>query len=212
MISLDGYDGAMSILWQRRVFLGIAAALLVHVGCATRLSPIPSNVHPAETVAFGRILIVLTGPTTRAFPPELRFFELVGKETGERYRVDVHSADAAIVLKLPPDQYELSRILINEGAFQAMATPGPTFRVNEGGINYIGTWQFGVASPTYDRKVLFSLGGDIERASEDLFGKYPQLAERALFTELPMPADTVTRLYEVDPYPLFWWFRRHHTS
>ena len=185
---------------------------LVQSGCATRIPVVLSEVAATDTLAFGRVHVTLSGPTTRAYPPTLRFFEVVNETTGERFRVDVQSDDASLFLKLPPGEYELSRVVINEGAFQAASNPGPLFRVEPDQINYVGTWQFGVASPTYDRKVLLSVANEVEAASRELETRYPELRGRGILTRLPDPPESITRLYEVDPYPLIWWFRRHHTS
>lgn len=199
----------MRLLQGTAILLGCC---LVLAGCATRLGPVPKAVTGKETIAFGHIAARLTAPSTRAYPPEIRFLELFNRETDERFRIDVQAAESRLVLAVPPGTYELSRIMINEGAFQAMANPGPTFRVATGTVTYIGTWTFGIAAPTYDRKIALTVSDDLGEAKAELASRYPSLSTRSITTELPTPPDSVTRLYETDPYPLIWWFRRHHTT
>ncbi len=190
----------------------VAVVCLLNAGCATPIASVPLELHQDDTVAFGRVRVFLTGPTTRAFLPEMRFFELVSQETGNRYRIDIGSADAPMYLSLPPGKYELTRIMINEGAFQAMANPGPTFLVRPNRLNYVGTWQFEVSSPTYDRKVQLSAVMNLDKAIQDLRARYPKLSAAHVHALPLKPGSSVARLHEVDPYPLIWWFRRHHTS
>lgn len=133
-------------------------------------------------------------------------------DTGERFRIDVRAVDSKLFLKLPPGAYELSRIMINEGAFQSLATPGPTFNIEPRKVNYIGTWRVGIGSPTYNRKISVTIANDLSVASQDLLARYPRLSTPSITNQLPTPTESVTRLYETDPYPLIWWFRRHHTT
>lgn len=183
------------------------------LGCVTRMSAIPERALDQGTaVAIGRVVTVLTGPTTRWYAPELRFFEIVNSTTGRRIRVDVQSNDAWFVLPLPPGEYELSRIQISEGAFLSMAGLAPRFQVNESEMAYIGTWRFGVESPQYDRTVLLSVVAEDQAAVHQALASYPELNGRSVSTGLLKPSTVETRLYEVPPYPRFWWFRRHHTS
>lgn len=202
---------------RHRCGKGIRLALLLlvaawQVGCATRVAPTAPSLEPSDTVAFGRITVGLTGPTTRIYPPMVRFFELTNHDSGQRYRIDVKAVKSELFLKLPPGTYELSRIMINEGAFQSLANPGPTFTIEARKANYIGTWQVGVGSPTFNRRISVTVGDDLAAASQDLLARYPRLSTPSITSQLPTPTESVTRLYETEPYPLIWWFRRHHTT
>jgi len=199
---------------MRKDFLIVTLLGLVGLfGCVTSMSAIPERV-PAEdkAVAIGRVVTVLTGPTTRWYTPQLRFFEVVNSTTGERIRVDVQSDDAWFVLPLPAGEYELSRIQISEGAFLGMAGLEPRFQVNAGEVTYVGSWRFGVESPQYNRTVLLSAVAEDQAAVRQALARYPELNGRPVSTELLEPSTVETRLFEVPPYPRFWWFRRHHTS
>lgn len=204
-----GYAEVMRFL--QATALPVALGLLL-AGCATRVAPAASELKGNETIAFGRIAARLTAATTRAYIPEVRFFELIRHETGERFRVDVQAADAPLVLTLPPGTYELGRIMISEGGFQAMADLGPTFHVGADTVTYIGTWTFGIAAPTYDREIALTVSDELGQAREKLSSSYPALSARSITSALPSPQKSVTRLHETDPYPLIWWFRRHHTT
>lgn len=181
-------------------------------GCAARLGPFPPTLTGDETLAFGHVSTRLTAPSTRYFAPEIRFLELANQDTGERFRIDVQAAESSLVLALPPGTYELSRIMINEGAFQAMANPGPVFQLGAGTVTYVGTWTFGIAAPFYDRKLTLSVSDELGEATTELTARYPALSTRSIISGLPAPAESVTRLYETEPYPLIWYFRRHHTT
>jgi hypothetical protein len=165
-----------------------------------------------QSVALGRVITLLTGPTTRWFKPELRFFEVVSTSSHERFRIDVHSDDAWFVLPVPPGEYELSRLQIAEGAFLGTAGLEPKFRVAEGQVTYVGTWRLGIESPQYDRSVLLSAIAEPQTAVDEAVARYPSLHDRSVTTDLLNPSTVETRIYEVPPYPRFKWFRRHQTS
>jgi hypothetical protein len=190
------------------VFLLVCAV----TGCVTTMPALPESVSTDGAVVIGRAVTVLLGPTTRWFTPELRFFEVVNTVTHQRIRVDVNSEDAWFILPLPAGQYEVSRVQISEGAFLGMAGLKPQFRVVEGHITYIGTWRIGVESPQYNRTILLSAVTEAEPAVRNALATYPALDGRPIATQLLTPSTIETRLYEVPPYPRFWWFRRHHTS
>ncbi|MFQ5991580.1 MAG: hypothetical protein ACE5NA_03995, partial [Nitrospiraceae bacterium] len=158
-----------------------------------------------------RVQTALAGPTTRVYLPELRFIEVYNRTTGGRYRVDVESTDELFFLKLPPGEYEVNRIMIHEGAFQAMANLAPTFQVSGEALNYIGTWRFGVDSPQYGRMVVVTVVSELDQAAAEAIARYPGWSGHPILTQLPEPAISESRLYEVPPYPRIWWFRRHHT-
>ncbi len=193
----------------RVVPLFLSALML---GCATKLATIAPALEASDSVAFGRITVGLSGPTTRIYPPMVRFFELTNHDSGERFRIDVLDDDSDLFLKLPPGSYELSRIMINEGAFQSLANPGPMFKVEPRKANYVGTWRVGVGSPTFNRKISVTIADDLSVASQELLSRYPRLSMPSITNQLPTPTESVTRLYETEPYPLIWWFRRHHTT
>ncbi len=195
--------------------LSLALVLVLsawQLGCATRVAPAAGSLEPSDSVAFGRIEVGLTGPTTRIYPPMVRFFELTNRDSGKRFRVDVQAVDSELFLKLPPGTYELNRLMINEGAFQSLANPGPTFSIEPQRANYVGTWRVGVGSPNFNRQISVTIANELPAASEALLSRYPRLSSPSIISQLPTPTESVTRLYETEPYPLIWWFRRHHTT
>ena len=194
---------------------GIVIAVVIGyalLGCAIMLTPLPDSVPSGQSIALGRVITLLTGPTTRWFTPELRFFEVVNTSSQERFRVDVNSDDTWFVLPVPPGEYELSRLQIAEGAFLGTAGLEPTFRVAEGQVTYIGTWRLGIESPQYDRSVLLSAIEEPQSVVAEAIAQYPSLHDRSVTTDLLTPSTVETRIYEVPPYPRFKWFRRHQTS
>jgi hypothetical protein len=159
-------------------------------------------------VVLGRVQIVLTAPSPRWYAPEVRFFELRNRATEERSRVDIASTDELFVLSLPPGEYELTRVQINEGPFLAMADLGASFSVNPDGVTYLGTWRFMVDSPRTQRMVILTVVPEQAKAQRQLTTQYPGLAGRPFVTVLPTPATSETRLYAVAPYPRYRYFRR----
>lgn len=192
--------------------------LLTVIGCTTTLPALPESSELSRSVSYdgalvvGRAMTVLTGPTTRAYVPELRFFELINTATQDRIRIEIESDDRWFILPLPPGDYELSRLQVSEGGFLATAALNPGFKVADGQITYVGTWRFGIESPQYDRSVLLSAVTESEDAVRRALAPYGSLKDRPFLTDLLNPATVETRLYEVPPYPRYWWFRRHHTS
>jgi hypothetical protein len=161
----------------------------------------------------GRTFTILTGPTNRWYEPQVKFFELVRRETDERVRVDIESGDKHFLVTLPAGEYELTRVQINEGPFLAMADLHASFEVTGGGITYLGTWRFGVDSPRHGRMVVVSAVNDQDdRAAAELAttDRYPAQAGVPFRTVLPTPASFQSRLYEVSSYPrVDQYFRRH---
>ena len=127
--------------------------LLALIGCTTTLPPVPNLSELSEplpldrAVVVGHVMTVLIGPTTRWYPPELRFFELTNTTTQDRIRIHIESKDRWFILPLPPGDYELSRLQISEGGFLAMAGLSPGFTATEGRVIYVGTWRMGIESP-----------------------------------------------------------------
>ncbi|MFM8551050.1 MAG: hypothetical protein ACKOCD_01855 [Nitrospiraceae bacterium] len=164
-------------------------------------------------IVFGRATTVLTAQSGRRYQPKVRFFELVRTDTGQRYRVDLQSADKQFALELPTGQYNLRRVQVSEGPFLSMADLDITFDVGTDPMVYVGTWRFGIDSPRYDRRVLVSVIQDEEsraEAAEPVLTRYPDLVGRSVATSLLTPPSAESRLHEVMPYPNYpRYYRRH---
>ena len=215
-----------AVSWPHRVFglstvktrklLG-ALILCTLPGCTSTLPALPdvsslSEPYRDGTVVTGHVMTVLMGPTTRWYPPELRFFELVNSVTHDHIRVDVGNSDGWFILALPAGDYEVSRLQISEGAFLSMAGMNSRFSAIDNQVTYVGTWRLGVESPQYDRSILLSVIAESEDIVRQALLPYQILQDRPLSTDILTPSTVETRLYEMPPYPRFWWFRRHHTS
>lgn len=197
---------------RKQGLVALLAAAFFIGGCATSLPVVTEETDSREGTVVGRAQAVLTGPTTRYFEPEVRFFEVVHQASNERFRVDVKSENQVFVLNVPPGDYTLTRVQINEGPFLGTATPSPpSFHVDQGAITYVGTWRFGVDSPQTQRMVLISAVSEEEGIKKMLHDQYPNLAKQPLTVSLLKPAESETRLYENPPYPRVWFFRRNHT-
>lgn len=181
------------------------------LGCATDMAPLPASLSTDQTIVFGQVQASLTGPTTRWFTPQVRFFELMNLTTKERFRVDIESAESSFFLALPPGEYELVRLQINEGAFRSMTQLNSTFQVRRRELNYLGKWEVKIHPPTYLRLVDLSVETDLEDAKAEVLSLHPDLAGLPIKSQLPTPKDSETRLVEISPYPRVWWFCRHLT-
>lgn len=202
--------------WRNRVLGGLGlmtVGWLVVGGCASFPGPTKEYMGEQAPVVFGRATTVLLAQSGRRYQPQVRFFELVHKETGRRYRVDLQSSDKLFMLELPAGQYGLSRVQVSEGPFLSMAELDITFEVGADPIVYVGTWRFGIEAPRYERMVLLSVVPDAERQSEavePVLTQYPDLAGRSVATSLPSPPSAEFRLHEVMPYPNYpRYYRRH---
>lgn len=194
-------------------FLSLLSVIVLCVGCTTSLPAVPETSAAPTTVVVGRAITVLTGERRRIYPPEVRFIELVNRQTNERYQVEINSPDRRFVLPLPPGDYELNRVQISEGPFMSMADLSADFTIGREPITYVGTWRFGVESPGYFRKVAVSIVSDEEDrvdSVESATDHYPSLEHRPVVMALPDPATAEAKLWEVAPYPRYpRYFRRH---
>ena len=117
------------------------------------------------------------------------------------------------VLALPPGDYELIRVQINEGPFLSVAQLASGFSIGPHSITYLGTWRFGVDSPKYGRMVSISMVNDEQDLADivqTLALNDPSLDREVVTTVLPDPPQLQARLFEVMPYPRVpRYFRRH---
>jgi hypothetical protein len=202
----------MKRIW---VFQGglVGALVLSTSGCVTELPSLVNSDQVTGSLVVGRVLTVLTGETSRRYPPEVRFFELENQTSQKRFQVEVKSNDRYFVVDLPPGVYRLNRVQIGEGPFMSMADLSMVFSVDGSAITHVGTWRFGVDSPRYGRNVVASMSADQEETSrvrDFLNDQYPGLDESSMLVSLPQPTHVEARLYEVMPYPRYpRYFRRH---
>ena len=192
---------------------GVLALLaLLLQACVSGLHPLPETFPEKGSVAFGRITVMLTGPSNRWYAPEIRFIELYNLTIDKRFRVDVESDDSLFALSLPEGDYRLTRVQIREGGFRGMAELTASFHLDADTVNYLGTWTFAVGSPYYDRDIVFRVSSDMVKALAEANMIYQELAPRNMTSNLAQPAEIQARLIEVTPYPRVRWFQRRTTS
>lgn len=202
----------MKRIW---VFQGglLGALVLSMSGCVTELPSLVNSDQVMGSLVVGRILTVLTGNSSRRYPPEVRFFELENQTSQKRFQVEIKSHDQYFAVDLPPGEYRLNRVQISEGPFMSIADLVMTFSIDPGVITYVGTWRFGVDSPRYGRNVMASMMADQEetaRVRDFLNDQYSSFNESSMVVSLPQPTHVEARLYEVMPYPRYpRYFRRH---
>jgi hypothetical protein len=193
----------------------IGIAVLVGIGgCATQLASQGMILEEkAGAIAVGRVAVVITGESKRIYEPAVRSFELINQQTSQRFQVEIQSEDQQFALALPPGEYELNRVQINEGPFMSMAQLSNSFALSDQTVTYLGTWRFGVDSPRYGRRVVLSIMADehgLQEAAGLINEVYPSDDSRPMLTVLPVPAESEWRLYEVMSYPRVpRYFQRH---
>lgn len=183
------------------------------VACATAVPSEAPDSAAGQVVVFGRVVTVLTAPSSRPYDPKVTFFEVLNRSTGGRTKVAIDSNDKLFVLQLPAGDYEVTRVQIHEGPFAAMADLALVFHIGQERLAYLGTWQMGVDQPRNDRHLLVAViqnQADQIEAERYLIAHHADLADQTITTLLPSPAATDTALYEVMPYPrVVPYFRRH---
>lgn len=182
-------------------------------GCVTEAQTVLPETESRNILLVVRMVAVITGDRARRFEPEVRQVEMIHGATGERFNVTVQGKDEVVAVFLPPGQYSINRVQINEGPFLSMAQLSSSLAVELSPVVFGGTWRFGVDSPRYGRMVLLSMVFEDEareRAERKIREEYPTLASEPMTAVLPYPAEGETRLYEVMPYPRYpRYFRRH---
>jgi len=183
-------------------------ALLVG-GCVAALEPIPSSFPREGAVAFGRVKVILTGPTTRWYQPEIQFIELHNQDLDERFRLDIGSKESLFAISLPEGAYKITRVQIREGGFRGMAELSASFHIDSNTVHYLGTWTFEVASPFYNRDLVMTVSSEMIQAVAEASVTFQDFKSRPVTASLAQPESAQVRLYEVMPYPRMRYFRRH---
>ena len=190
-------------------------ALLLCLGLTACASDLPSqikNYDASSPIVFGRVISEIAGHTTRIYPPQVRFFELMNRETKDRVQVLIESDDRTFSLQVAPGEYELTRVQVSEGPFMSMADYAIGFELGQGRL-YVGTWKFLVDIPRYGRMMSFSADLNEEARTEterQLFREAPDARDIAVTDVALSPSHAEARLYEVMPYPRYpRYFRRH---
>ena len=160
-----------------------------------------------ETTAFGLIKVRTTGPYSRGFDTELRFFHLLNLSTQERLRVDVQSSAKAFGLALDPGDYEVIRVQINEGPMMMESHVSLQFRVNPNKTTYLGTWEFDVDTPRTQRMLRMDISPDPPNWEEISLPHRTQ-KEGTMVVSLPEPLKDEVRLYIVAPNPKISYYYR----
>ena len=182
-------------------------------GCAMGVhSPGMTVTTENNAVVLGKITTKLIGPTRRYFQPAVQFFEVRHDDTKRLYRIDLNASDKPIVFTLPAGTYRLTRVMVNEGAFRAIANPELSFELEENRVNYVGTWEFRVASPTFNRTVQIVVLSQLDQTLTDIRKDHPSFASLSIVSQGLTPSSVKTRLYEVSPYPKFRYFNRHQST
>ena len=202
-----------SLLRQHRRWLSLGAFCVVLSGCVSELPVTVAQPDVSGTLVVGRVVTIITGESQRIYGPELRSFEVINKLSQERFKVIMQSKDGYFSLSLPAGTYELNLVQISEGPFLSMAQLSSSFALKSDVMTFLGTWRFGVDSPTYGRQVVVSMiqdERDQERAQQFVTETYPTLKAQSLAMLTPQPSHEVARLFEVMPYPrIVGFFRRH---
>ncbi len=195
------------------VLASLSAIFMTLSGCATELPVTVAELDVSGTLVVGRVVTTVTGQLQRAYPPELRSFEVINTESEESYKIYVKSEDEYFSFSLPPGRYKINRVQISEGPFLSMAQLTGSFVLKPDVMTFLGTWRFGVDSPKYGRQVMVSIihdEQDHKRARQFVKDSYPTFDARSMVILIPEPSHEEARLFEVMPYPNnARYFRRH---
>jgi hypothetical protein len=201
------------LLRQQWWWQSLGAIFMTLSGCATELPVTVAELDASGTLVVGRAVTTITGQSQRAYPPELRSFEVINTESEESYKIYVKSEDEYFSFSLPPGRYKINRVQISEGPFLSMAQLTGSFVVEPDVVTFLGTWRFGVDSPKYGRQVMVSIIHDEHdhlRAQQFVKDSYPTFDAKPMVILIPEPSQEQARLFEVMPYPNFArYFRRH---
>lgn len=200
-------------LFQVIVFTQGAVLSWFMVSCAPLQTGSQGGQYEARQVVVGHAYVVLLGTRSRRYEPQLGLIELINQRTRERVEIEVEPDRSLFITDLPAGVYTLDRVRIHEGPFLSMAQLGASFTVRPGHPTYLGTWQFGVDSPRYERMLVVTAVEDaVDRSSAEqaYAARYPDADRLPVGASLLTPLAVQVRLYEVAPYPRVQpYFRRH---
>jgi hypothetical protein len=191
----------------------VSATLIAFSGCTTELTKTVAGADVSGSLVVGRVVTIITGESQRAYPPELRSFEVINTESEESYKIYVKSEDEYFSFSLLPGRYKINRVQISEGPFLSMAQLTGSFVLDPDVVTFLGTWRFGVDSPKYGRQVMVSIIHDEQdhlRAQPFVKDSYPTFDAKPMVILIPEPSQEQARLFEANPYPNYArYFRRH---
>ena len=160
-----------------------------------------------EPTVFGLINVKTTGSYSRGYQTQLRFFHLLNRGTGERFRVDVQSAAKAFILNLAPGDYEVIRVQFNEGPMMMESHVSLQFQVRPNGTTYLGIWQFDVDTPRTQRMLRTEIVHE-QPNLEEVSMMHRALNRKTMEVFLPKLGSEEIRLFTVAPYPKIGYYYR----
>lgn len=153
-----------------------------------------------DSTVQGFIQVRPSGPNTRGFVTQLRFFHVLNLGTQERFRVDIQSSDKGFSLALDPGNYEVIRVRINEGPMMMESHVSLPFQVLPNKNIFLGTWYMEVDSPRTQRMLRMEILSAQPQGEEFNDSQHSQRGEN-LVVMLPTVENNEVRLYTVAPYP-----------
>ncbi len=179
---------------------------LVLYGCTATQRGV-SESSSEHAFVFGYVHVVTDGPNPRRFPTHLRFVSLSNMDSGEKYRIDIHSNADLFSHHLPIGHYSVDRVQFNEGPFMAESHVHIEFQVPHRKATYIGIWKFEVETPRTVRLVrIHVVEGD--PAISQKFPLGPVSKRTPIETILPQPNFIEVRVFPVAPNPKIKYFYR----
>ena len=182
------------------------------MGCTHQLPSHPAQEDLREPLVFGHIEVWQEEPSGRIFLPELASLEFISKDGQRRYRVDIGAASSYFFFSLDPGQYQVTRIIVQEGGFRSSAEVPLTFEVPDQGVVYLGGWRFQIDPPNYTRELEVTIVSEPVKAIVGMTVRYPTLFSNVVVSSLAEPPLLRARLYEMTPYPRVRWFNRHNST
>ena len=181
--------------------------LILLSGCVAKGSLKLKGDNDQEAIALGFVQVEATGPYSRGYQTQLRFFHLLNINTQERIRVDVKSDDKAFAVTLAPGEYEVIRVQLNEGPMMVEAYVNLRFQVLPSGTTYLGMWQFDVDTPRTQRMLRTEISHE-QLHWDKISEMYRSLKEETMVVSLPDPRIDETSLFIVAPNPKISYYYR----
>lgn len=153
-----------------------------------------------ESIVQGFIKVQPSGPYSRGFVTQLRFFHVLNLGTQERFQVDIQSAEKGFFLALDPGDYEVIRVRVNEGPMSMESHVSLPFQVLPNKHIFLGTWYMEVDSPRTQRMLRMEILSDQPQGDRFKDSQHSQKEEK-LVSMLPKVERNEVRLYTVAPYP-----------
>lgn len=205
MSSYQDIGGFLKRVAQFVCVVGLCGVFLT--GCVGLPKQASQEAVGDESMVSGFIKVRPSGPYSRGFVTQLRFFHVLNLDTQERFQVDIQSAEKGFSFALDPGDYEVIRVRINEGPMMMESHVSLPFQVLPNKQIFLGTWYLEVDSPRTQRMLRLEMLAD-QPQGEGFNASQNSQREETLVAMVPQVEKNEVRLYTVAPYPKVYFYYR----